>query len=146
MAQRQLLKSSQTLFDPDALDRYCRQEGIRLLVLFGSHAVGTAGSQSDVDLAVQTRRGVETDKLLLIYDLEGIFSPHRVDLVILNPLTSPLLLREVFFRGRPLYEGAMDEFSRGRLRAWKLYQDSAPLRQFEKRALESFVRRLNHVP
>ncbi|HBD08093.1 MAG TPA: hypothetical protein DCZ69_07500 [Syntrophobacteraceae bacterium] len=146
MAQRQDPSPLQTLYDPDALDRYCRQKGIRLVVLFGSHAHGTAGSHSDVDLAVQMQRGAETDKLQLIFDLEGIFSPHRVDLVILNPLTSPLLLHEVFLQGRPLYEAVTDEFKRGRLRAWKLYQDSARLRRLEKRALEHFVRRVNHVP
>lgn len=146
MAQRQVPTPLQGLYDPDTLSRYCRKEAIALLVLFGSRAVKAAGSQSDADLAVQMQRGVQADKLRLIYDLEGIFAPRRVDLVVLTPLTPPLLLHEIFSRGLPLYEGATDEFSKGRLRAWKLYQDTAPLRRIEKRTLEDFVRRLKSVP
>jgi predicted nucleotidyltransferase len=133
------------LFDPTTIARYCHKEGIHLLVLFGSMASETAGSRREVDLAVQMRPGVQADKLLLIFDLEEIFDPYRVDVVILTLLTSPLLLHEIFSRGIALYEGAAGEFGKARLRAWKLYQDTAPLRRLEKRALESFVRRIRNV-
>ncbi|MCU0589612.1 MAG: hypothetical protein MUF52_15855 [Syntrophobacteraceae bacterium] len=98
-----------------------------------------------MDLAVQFPIGSRADKLRLIFDLEEIFSLRRVDLVILTPLTPPLLLHEIFSQGRPLYEDAPEEFRKARLRAWKLYQDTAPLRQLEKRALESYVRSRRHV-
>jgi uncharacterized protein len=146
MVGQQTPNRSHSLVELDAVHRYCRREEIRLLVLFGSRALETAAPGSDVDLALQMQRGREADKLRLIFDLEGLFAPHRVDLVILTPLTPPLLLHEIFSKGRPLYEDAPGEFGKARLRAWKLYQDTVPLRRLQKRALEDFVRRLRHVP
>lgn len=146
MTKRQAPTPLQRLFDPGTLHRYCWKEGIGLLVLFGSRAAEPAGSLSDVDLAVQMQRGAEADKLRLIFDLEEIFDPRRVDLVLLTPLTSPLLLHEIFTKGMPLYEGTAGEFGKARLRAWKLYQDTEPLRRMEGRALKDFVRRLRNVP
>jgi len=145
MTHQQAPNHLRELFDPTTIARYCHREGIQLLVLFGSLASETAVSRRDVDLAVQMCRGVQADKLRLIFDLEEIFDPYRVDLVILTPLTSPLLLHEVFSRGIALYEGAAGELGKSRLRAWKLYQDAAPLRRLEKKALESFVRRIRNV-
>ncbi len=145
MAPQQVTDHLLELFDATAIARYCRREDIQLLVLFGSLASKTAGSRSDVDLAAQMRCGFQADKLRIIFDLEELFDPYRVDLVILTPLTPPLLLHEIFSRGIPLYEGAVGEFAKARLRAWKLYQDTAPLTRLEKRALQSFVRRLRNV-
>ncbi len=136
----------QKLFDPNLLGAYCQRKRIRLLILFGSHAAQPRAAGSDVDLAVQMDPGAEPDRLELIFDLEGIFSPRPVDLVLLTPLTSPLLLQEIFSKGHALYEGTPGEFQRGRLRAWKLYQDTAPLRRLGKHFLEDVVRSLRHVP
>ena len=132
--------------DPAIIERYCREAGIELLIVFGSHARGKARPGSDVDLAVQPVRGVEVDKLQLIFDLGEIFSPHEVDVVILSPLTSPLLLHEIFFNGRLLFEAGPGQFKKGRMRAWKLYVDTAPLRQRQKETLARFVERRHRVP
>lgn len=132
--------------DSAIIERYCRGAGIELLIVFGSHASGKVRPGSDVDLAVQPMRGVAIDKLRLIFDLGEIFSPHEVDVVILSPLTSPLLLREVFFNGRLLFEAGPGRFKKGRMRAWKLYVDTAPLRQRQKEALARSVQRRHHVP
>ncbi|MHC1743892.1 MAG: nucleotidyltransferase family protein [Syntrophobacteraceae bacterium] len=148
MVQRQARSDSpgQGLCDLSTLGEYCREAGIELIVLFGSHARGQAGPGSDVDLAVQPARGVEIDKLRLIFDLGELFSPHEVDVVTLSSLTSPLLLHEIFFNGLPLFEAGPGQFQKGRMRAWKLYVDTAPLRQRQKEALARFIERMHHVP
>jgi uncharacterized protein len=133
------------LYDPDRFEGFCRESGIDLLVLFGSHAAGRAAGASDVDLAVQLERGAQPDKLQLIFDLEEIFAPRRVDLVILTAHTTPLLLHEIFVKGTPLFESRPGEFRKARLRAWKLYQDTAPLRERERRFLRVFVERMKGV-
>ena len=130
--------------DPAALARLCRAAGIELLILFGSQASGTVHAASDLDLAVTFERDRAPSRLQLIYDLETIFHPHSVDLVILTRDTSPLLLHEAFFRGRPLYESCDGLFERGRLRAWKLYLDTARLRTREAHYLKDFVRRMRN--
>jgi uncharacterized protein len=139
------LREMHNLCDSDRLEGFCRESGIDLLVLFGSHASGKAGGASDVDLAVQPARGAQPDKLQLIFDLEEVFAPRRVDLVILTALTAPLLLHEIFVKGTLLFESRPGEFRKARLRAWKLYQDTAPLRERERRSLRAFVERMKGV-
>lgn len=131
--------------DPAALTRLCQAAGIELLILFGSLAGGTGHETSDLDLAVAFEKGRDPSPLQLIHDLETLFQPRVVDLVVLTPNTSPLLLHEVFFKGRLLYERTDGLFQRGRLRAWHLYLDTARLRAREKHYLKEFVRRARNV-
>lgn len=135
----------ESLYNAEALSCYGPAEGIRLVVLFGSWANGRGHAQSDVDLAVQMNLGTSPDVLQLIFDLQGIFFERQIDLVILTPWTSPLLLHEIFFKGRPLYEANAGVFRSERLRAWKLYQDTAPLRRLQERSLNARVKRLRDV-
>ncbi len=116
------------------------------MILFGLRVTGFATASSDLDLAVQLRRNCSRSKLDLIYDLETIFHPERVDLVVLTPNTSPLLRYEVFFKGRLLFEEVEGLFERGKLYSWKLYLDTAHLREQELAYLKKFAERLRHVP
>jgi predicted nucleotidyltransferase len=127
------------------LTPFCKEAGIQLLILFGSRVTGFAGPSSDLDLAVRFRRGLEVSKLHLLYELDELFHPERVDLVILSPSTPPLLQYEIFLKGRALFEAADGLFEEGRLKAWKLYLDTAPLRKRELEYLREFVRRMRHV-
>lgn len=125
---------------------FCSEIGIALLVLFGSRAAGSAPAGSDLDLAVQLRRNCRKSKLDLIHALDAAFHPDPVDLVVLTPDTSPLLRYEIFLKGRLLYEETPGLFERGRLHAWKLYLDTAHLRQSELAYLREFSKRMRHVP
>jgi len=127
------------------LSAFCRKWGIELLIIFGSRVTGFATPSSDIDLAVQLRRDSEASKLDLIYELDAIFYPEPIDLVILTPNTAPLLRYEIFFNGRVLFEEPEGLFEPGKLKAWKLYLDTAPLRKRELEHLRSFVRRMRHV-
>ena len=127
------------------LSAFCRKSGIELVILFGSRVTGFATPSSDVDLAVQLKKGLARSKLDLLYELETIFHPESVDLVMLTPDTSPLLRYEILFGGRVLYEESEGLFEQGKLKAWKLYLDTAPLRKRELQYLREFVRRMRHV-
>ncbi len=131
--------------DPAALARLCEAAGLELVVLFGSLAGGMQHPASDLDLAVAYEKGRDASPLQLIHDLESLFLPKAVDLVILTPNTPPLLLHEVFFKGRLLYERTDGLFQRGRLHAWHLYLDTAGLRARELLYLKEFVRRMRDV-
>ena len=133
------------MIPPSSLITFCRAESIELAIVFGSQAKGTVHAAGDLDLAVAFEEGRDFSKLRLIFDLEGIFHPRTVDVVILTPETPPLLLYEIFFRGRVLYESREGLFDKGRLRAWKLYLDSAQLRVREAQYLREFVRRMRNV-
>lgn len=92
---------------------------VRFAYLFGSHAKGSAGSLSDVDIAVfLDERAVRERALPTRLDLAGRLARHhgtdRIDLVVLNE--SPLLLRfQVVRHGRLLY--SIDERKRIRFEA-----------------------------
>lgn len=129
----------------EKLARYCRTKGIDLVILFGSHACGKAHSMSDLDLAVLPRHLAALSKLEILFDLSDIFEPLEVDLVLLSPHTNPLLLHEIFSNGTPLFEVIPGIFGEQRLRAWKLYLDTAPLRLLERQYLKRTTQRNRHV-
>ena len=115
------------------------------MILFGSRATGLATPSSDIDLAVQFKKGLEVSKLDLLYELDTIFHIEPIDLVIMTPNTTPLLRYEIFFRGRVLFEEAEGLFEQGKLKAWKLYLDTANLRERELEHLGSLVKGMKHV-
>lgn len=124
---------------------FCKQHHVALLILFGSIASGTHHGLSDVDLAVQTFTGTSISKLHLIQELESIFDQRRIDLTIVTKDTDPLLLFEIFSSGLLLYENTRRLFENNRLKAWHLYQDTMPLRRFEKTYITKRIRALANV-
>ena len=124
---------------------YCREKGIELVVLFGSCAAGKVYAGSDLDLAVLTRKGAALSRLELLFDMESLFDPMEVDLVLLGPGTDPLLLYEIFMRGMPLFEARLGAFQERRLLAWKIYLDTAPLRELERDYVKRSDERRAHV-
>jgi predicted nucleotidyltransferase len=68
-----------------------RHPFIRLTILFGSVAKGTAGFESDLDIAVSAARPLSTDDMMsLIGDLAEM-SGRPIDLIDLSTVGEPLL-------------------------------------------------------
>ncbi len=124
---------------------FCKENNIELLVVFGSQAFGKIHPSSDIDVAVKFRHGKEISKLKLIYRLDDLFHGKNIDLVILRTETDPLLLFEIFFNGKFIYEEYPGLFDKERLRAWKLYIDTEKLRLMQKEYLKEFVRKMRNV-
>ncbi len=116
-----------------------------MLLLFGSCASETIHSKSDLDIAIQFRKGRDISKLDLIYKLDDLFNGKNIDLVILTPDTDPLLLYEIFFKGQLLYESRRGLFDKGRLKAWKIFIDTEKLRAKRKEYLRKFVKEMKNV-
>lgn len=121
--------------DPLVHDIAIRALGVRLLVMFGSRARGTARPDSDLDVGVLL--GTETPGLMdrsrgEIED--SIESNADVDLVFLGE-ADPLLMFEVATTGRPLFEDAPGAFEEFRVLAVKRYYDTAWIRTIEADAL-----------
>lgn len=131
--------------DTGNIAAFCKKNSIELLVLFGSHAGGKVRPSSDVDLAVKMLRGVEFSKLDLIYHIGGLFEGKEVDLVVLTNDTDPVLLNEIFSRGKVLHEERAGTFEEEKLRAWKLYLDTEKLRVMQKEYLKRFAEKLGDV-
>ena len=129
----------------EALQKYCHESGIELLVLFGSAARCAVQPDSDVDIALKMKKGIAVSKLDLIYNLGQLFDDREIDLVILSINTDPVLLHEIFAHGKPLFEGKSDIFAEERLRAFKLFFDTEKLRLLQAEYLRKYTERLRHV-
>lgn len=132
----------------ERLRAYFAQRGpasVMAAFLFGSHAAGRAGRESDVDVAVvlepgSTREQAFDLRVRVASDLVGVLHCNDVDVLVLNE-APPLLAARVLREGIPVYrrdEEALRAFTVDRLlRA----ADVRPfLERHEKALLRSLVR------
>lgn len=121
------------------LDEIARRYDIALIVRFGSTVSGREHARSDVDVGVLFAQmptlQVELD---VTADLQQVFGPREVDLVVLNR-ADPLLLKQITDRAVLEYGTAerLDALARY---AFKRYHDHRPYfemeREYVARALE----------
>ena len=101
------------------LDRAARgHQALRLLVLFGSRAIGSAHDGSDWDLGYLADPGLDVEALLA--DLVAALGTDDVDLVDLSA-ASAVLRRDAGAQGRPVLErepGAFLDFAVDAAIAW----------------------------
>ncbi len=96
----------------------------------------------DIDIALTFQdRNAPIDKLQLIFELQGIFG-QQVDLVVLTPFTDPVLLIEIFTKGKPIFEKEPFLFEEQKLLAWKKYLDTEKLREMQHQYIKNYVRKL----
>ena len=132
-------------YDAEALDRWCRTHAVRLAVLHGSRAEGSARARSDLDLAVlfeagrmDRRRFVE-----IVPDLAEIFPDRDVDPLLLNEAGS-LVSMEVAQKGRVLWARDETAWSAFVSLALRRYADDGKLRRSRNRGSGRILERLGH--
>lgn len=114
-----------------AIERWARKRpSCRMVVLFGSEAVGSAGSRSDLDLAVliDPLPGPE-ERLRIIGQLQDLAGSSIADVVFLHHGTDPVLRFEIFRKGSCVYESEPGLFVEERVRAVMLHEDARPFRR-----------------
>lgn len=109
--------------------------GAAMIVLFGSQARGTAGDRSDTDVGVLLAPGVEWSIEIADRIRNAMGGADDLDVSCLNR-ADPLLLYQVAIDGRLLAETEPGTWERFRLRAIKLYWDTARFRALEAEALQ----------
>jgi len=105
--------------------------GARFAYAFGSHAENREVASSDVDLAVSfdansTASDRFVARLWLQQDLQKVFAPREVDLVVLNDTRSATLRYEIANKGKLIYEKNSSGRLDFELRAMNEYEDFAP--------------------
>ncbi|HXF73417.1 MAG TPA: nucleotidyltransferase domain-containing protein [Actinomycetota bacterium] len=120
-----------------------RAAGVRLVVVFGSAARGSARPGSDLDVGVlfdgaapfpsEPPAPVDARREAVARALRA---DREIDLVVLDE-ADPLLLHEVALDGRPVFEAEPGAFEGFRLRAIKRYLDTAWIRRIEAERLRS---------
>lgn len=111
-------------------------EGLSLIILFGSMASGAVHAQSDMDLAFLYDRKV--DILELTNRVSMLLGTDRVDVVDLR-LSPPLLKFAVARTGKIVYESSAGVFSDFYSLAFRRYVDTKKLRDAQERSVRMFL-------
>lgn len=134
------------LHDPTILEDVCRRLGIRMVVLFGSHAPGglPPRPESDIDLAVALHRSADRPRYGELFDaLAEAFPEGTPDPVLLSD-ADPLFRWEIMRRG-VLLHGDIDEFLELRAFAYRDFVDSRDLRELERVLFEKKMARVEEM-
>jgi predicted nucleotidyltransferase len=113
---------------------------IKLVILFGSRAVGKEIVHSDTDIAVLAERPLTMEEKSAIseeYAAQLGVPEDSIDLVDLW-FAPPLLKHQISESGKLLF-GDESQFIRFRVQAWKQYQNTARFRRARLKSLESSV-------
>jgi uncharacterized protein len=112
------------------------EEGLKLVLLFGSAAAGTAHKKSDIDLGFLFEKPV--DLLALTNRVIRLLHTDRVDVVDLKRAV-PLLSFSVAKKGRLLYESSSGAYNEFCSLAFRRYVDSKKLRDRRAEVIQRFL-------
>lgn len=131
--------------DKNVLQEWCRARGIDLMILFGSRAVGKTHSGSDTDIALFARANhLRENHVRLLGEMEDLLH-EEIDVAILDLDTDPVLLLEVYQKGKCLYESEPGLFFAQKIRAYRIFEDTEPLRRLRDRVLAQRIKALQNV-
>lgn len=120
------------------LKAYAKKHGIRFVVLYGSHAKGTARKQSDYDVAVLFNRPEKFHEqyreLLSVISAAQNVPMERLDLANLG--TDNILFRYEITRGGKLLYGDAADFAQYQGFAFREYMDASSLFALEQNLVE----------
>jgi predicted nucleotidyltransferase len=122
-----------------SLIAWCRQQAVRLCVLFGSQATGQTHQRSDVDLAIWPAEALSSPtQLRWITELEALLG-QEVSLVLVSADLDPVLGMEIVRHGRLIYERGPELWLHHRAQLWHAYNDSLPFLQAARQHLREFA-------
>jgi predicted nucleotidyltransferase len=117
-----------------------KKHGVVLGYLFGSHARGTSGPLSDIDVAVVLPVSLSDDEQFAVIaairsDIQNAFRTDFVDVINLNTNKNPALRRAILFEGVALV--VTDKLIRKNLelKAVREYEDTKFLRDAQFRII-----------
>jgi len=113
-----------------------KEEGLQLVLLFGSAAAGTVHGKSDIDLGFLFEKPV--DLLALTNRMIRLLHTDRVDVVDLRRV-GPLLSFSVAKKGRLLYESSSGVYNEFCSLAFRRYVDSKKLRDRRAEVIQRFL-------
>lgn len=116
--------------------------GLDLIILFGSFAAGKNRKESDVDIAVRSKKDFSlSDELSFLRNLNKII-PGRIDLSIINH-ANPLHLYEISKNAILLY-GSKKDFIKFKLYAFHRYNDYMPYFKLEEKINRVIIKQYAH--
>jgi predicted nucleotidyltransferase len=130
-------------FDQKKIDEVAKAHDLKLMLLFGSHAKGTAKSDSDLDVAVLGNNPIGTDQIIdLNNDLAEVFQVKEIDVKSLHN-TNPLFRFQVTKDSKLLY-GRRRDYLAFRAYAFRDYIDSQSLLRLKEKLIQKRLNKLNN--
>ncbi|MCB2360175.1 type VII toxin-antitoxin system MntA family adenylyltransferase antitoxin [Clostridium estertheticum] len=126
------------LYNLDELRNTCVKHGIKMVLLYGSQAMGNSNEKSDVDLGLLLKDD-SYDFEDIIKDLMKVFNGDIIDVAILNH-GDPVLKFEIISNYKILFCEEDEIFLEFYLNTVKQYNDTKKFRILEKVYLENFIR------
>jgi predicted nucleotidyltransferase len=118
-------------FNKDRIEELAKAKGLRLVLLYGSHAAGNARADSDIDVAVLGHEKIRPELLVdLNNDFARIMDAPEIDLKSLHDV-DPLFRFQVMWKGIPLY-GSRGDYLSFKAYAYRDYHDSRDLFRLKK--------------
>jgi len=112
-------------------------EGLRLILLFGSVATGKVNKKSDIDLAFLFDKPIEM--LALTNRVIRLLRTDNIDVIDLRR-ASPLLKYSAVRHGKPLYEREPGMFNEFYSLAFRMYVDTKKLRDAQAVSIKQFLK------
>lgn len=110
---------------------------LNFITLFGSHAQECAREESDIDIAISTKKKLDyTREFLLQKALAKTLQQGDIDLVQVAD-ASPLLMFHIAFKSELLYEATKHSFAYFQMYAFKRYVEAKPLYALQKTLLQN---------
>lgn len=110
---------------------------LNFIVLFGSRAQQFAHKDSDIDIAISSKKPLDyPEEFLLHRELSKVFNTNHIDLVLTTD-ASPLLLYNLAFKSQLLCENTKSSFAYFQMYAFKRYVEAKPLYALQKSLLRS---------
>ncbi|MCB2307525.1 nucleotidyltransferase domain-containing protein [Clostridium estertheticum] len=125
-------------YNLDELRNTCIKHGIKMVLLYGSQAMGNSDEKSDVDLGLLLKDD-SYDFEDIIKDLMKVFNGDIIDVAILNH-GDPVLKFEIISNYKILFCEEDEIFLEFYLNTVKQYNDTKKFRILEKVYLENFIR------
>lgn len=126
--------------DKKKIEQLGKKHNLKLLILHGSHAKGTAIDRSDIDIGILGKNKIGFDEFhKILNDFEGIFG-DKFDPAFLNN-AEPMICYQVALSGQPLYEGAKGAFANFKIQSIGRYLDTKKFRDMEKAYIKRAVGR-----
>ena len=113
-----------------------QDEGLRLVMLFGSSVTGKMHRHSDIDLAFLFDR--DMDIIALTNNVIRLLHTDNVDVIDMKH-ASPLLRFSVVRNGRLLYERLQGEFNSFSSLTFRRYVDTKKLRDMQATSIKHFL-------
>jgi predicted nucleotidyltransferase len=117
---------------------------LKLLILFGSRAKGNYTENSDWDFAFLPKSGFTFEQEESLFnDLMKILDYEKIDLININKPKNYIIIKNIFFEGKLIYENKIGLFTDMKWNSWITYLDFKKYydKRFEltKKELENMI-------